>query len=74
MLNDSIQIALLPEQRRTLDLEVRRLESLGFKTNKAQVIRILIEQHRLKLRLTAEEDSASDTLVWLWRKKNGEAD
>lgn len=75
MAQHSIKLELSPEQSHTLDVERRRLEALyGVKVTRPQIVRILIEQHRLKLRLTAEQDVVPDMLAWLWRKKSGEAD
>lgn len=70
-----LSLELSESERKTVDLEVARLEAMhGVKITPAQFISILIEQHRLKLRLASEREDAADVLAWLWRKKDGEED
>lgn len=70
MARNHLQFDISDEQQRTLELEIQRLKSRGLRANRAQVIRILIEQHRLKLRLASEQDDAAGMLAWLWRKRH----
>lgn len=74
MRRSNFSVELTADQLRTLEVESARLTNMGIKANSQQVMRILIEQHRLKLRLTAEQDNVPDMLVWLWRKKHDEAE
>ncbi len=68
-----LQIKLSERERETISIELARLEAMhGIKVTASQLISILLEQHRLKLRTTVQTDNSPDVLAWLWRRKDGE--